>query len=148
MADIRFPQWRAEQESNNYPFTDAATLTNGSVRFDRGVFLDAAIYPVGGGIRMYISKLIVTNATVEVFIGDETTDELASGFINLVDPTGILQLTDANGRPAGLFVSEPIRLAALSTFGLGLHTFEPPQTELVTDVCFPTPEIGVLHTLF
>jgi hypothetical protein len=40
-------------------------------------------------------------------------------------------------------VSEPQRLAAFASFGVGDHEFTQNQTEFVATVCMPTPEIGL-----
>lgn len=143
MAEIRFPQWRAEQRDNNYPFADSATLTNGSQTIPHGTFLDLVAYPIGGRERMYLSQIIVTDAAVEIVLGDIINPDLARGTFSLLDTPSAFKLTDSYDRPAGVVVSKPLLMAALATFGVGEYTFTVEQTELVADVCCPTPELGV-----
>lgn len=143
---IVHPEWRDYHDPTKYPFADTATLVNTEEDqnfIPEGVFLDAAIYPIGGGNRMYLSKVVVTTESATIYIGDETQTELASGEIDLVNPQDNIALADSYGRPAGLLVSEASRLIAFQGWAVGTHTFRPDQTEFAARVCFPTPEIGV-----
>jgi hypothetical protein len=52
-------------------------------------------------------------------------------------------LTDNFDRPAGVLVSEPLRLSRFGSWPVGRHSFLPGSTEFVASCCIPTPEPGV-----
>jgi hypothetical protein len=143
---LKFPEWRDEARDTKYPFSDSATLTNGSVTLPKSLLLDARLYPIGGGPRVFLSTMrLSADRTVRLGISAEGTGELASTTMSLDDVpvNGELALEDAFGRPAGIFVSEEEALAALSAFPQGAHTFEIFQTEFVATVVVPQPHLGV-----
>lgn len=138
------PEWLDSHEGTNYPFSDSATLVNAAgARIEKGLFLDASLYIIGASERCYLSKIVVTNTAVTVFIGDNNTTELASTTFSTVAVPATLRLTDQYSRPAGILVSEPIRLVQLKALGTGTHVFTASQTEFVAAVCAPLPEVGV-----
>jgi len=143
MAEVLFKEWRDEQAPNNYPFADNATLSNGQVVLPPEFLTDAVLYPVGGQARMYLSKLEIGSEVMTIFVGDPSNPELAFGEVNLLDIKNEVLLEDRHGRPAGMFLTNPLRISITRTFGLGIHEFQLDQTEFVVDVCVPTPEIGV-----
>lgn len=138
-----FPQWRNANEATKYPFGADVTLSNGSKVLLEGTFLDAVLYPIGGGESLRLSKVIIDHETVTVYIGDETSDELAAGEFSLSDLPDNVALVDAYGRPAGLLISQAQRLGLMATWGVGTHVFDADATEFAAAVCFPTPEAGV-----
>lgn len=143
---IVHPEWRQYFETTKYPFSDTATLTNQEEDqnfIPEGVFLDAALYPVGGRARLYLSKVVIAADTATLYIGDPVVSELASGIINLLDPDDEVVLVDTAGRPAGVLVSESARLLSFQGWTDGEHTFDISDTEFVARVCLPTPEVGV-----
>lgn len=144
MTSIRHQEWRDEFEATNYPFSDKALLVNqaGDTLLE-GTFLDAHLYPIGGKEGIFLSQVNITFATVTITIGDKYNASLASGSFKLTQPPSLVKLTDNYGRPAGVLVSEPTRLAVIQSWGIGLHTFDATQTEFVATCCMPTPEIGV-----
>jgi len=144
---IQHPEFRHELDPTNYPFTDTSTLTNGTQRLLEGTFLDASLYPIGGGVIMHLSKAVIDHQEVQLFIGDDVNDELASATFDLVSPPDVLELVDAYDRPAGIIVSESVRLGVFQTWGTGTHVFNSDQTAFVPSVCIPTPEIGVRGVL-
>lgn len=146
MAERRVlhPEWRDSLETTPYPFTDTATLRNDGGKFiPEGTFLDATLYPIGGGVRMRLSKVVINNQTVKIYIGDADDDELASAEIDLIEPPDEARLVDKYGRAAGLFVSESIRLSIFQAWGLGTHTFTQEQAGFCATVCMPTPEVAL-----
>lgn len=140
---IQFPQWRAENEPTRYPFASDATLTNGTQFLLDGTFLDAALFPVGGEVNLYLSSVVVAHDTVTLYIGDDTDPERCSGTFDLLSPPDLVSLTDTYGRPAGVLVSEAARLGLFAAWGVGTFTFEPEQTPFVATVCNPQPAVGV-----
>lgn len=154
MSTIRvFPQWRSDFSGTQYPFADTADLLNGDGDFfAEGVFLDASFYPVGGKSRMYISNVSISAEDCTITIGDSTTADLCSGTFTLLaadestvddETDALIHFYDNYGRPAGVIVSTPLRLASFQAWSMGDHSFAAANTELVAKVCVPTPEIGV-----
>ncbi len=144
---VQFPQWRAENDPTKYPFAARATLTNGQRSLVEGSLLDAILYPIGGGARLRMSKVVVTHGTVTIHIGDQVEAELASGEFDLLSPPDSLPLVDAYGRPAGLLVSEATRLAIFGAWGVGTYEFTAEQAEFAATVCAPQPAVGVRGVL-
>lgn len=141
---IRHPEWRRYHETTKYPFADEATLTNASGLFiPEGLFLDATLYPIGGLPALYLSRVVVTNEVATIVIGDQNNEILARAAVNIIEPPANVVLSDSLGRPAGVLVSEPRRLATLQSWPLGTHEFSLDSTEFVARVCIPTPEVGV-----
>ena len=140
---IIFPQWPEENETTKYPFSSIASLTNGKDVILEGTFLDAALYVIGAGAGLRLSKVVVTNGDVTLYVGDPDNAELASGSFLVTAPTNSVSLFDAYGRPAGILVSDSIRLSALAGWGTGTHEFSIVQTEFCASVCIPTPEVGL-----
>lgn len=146
MAQTRrlHPEWRESHEATAYPFADGATLRNTVGDFIPEVtFLDAILYPIGGLVGMYLSKIDVQHESATLYVGDSRNTERCYGEFSLLSPPDSVVLADAYGRPAGMLVSEPDRLAIFQSWTAKLHVFEVEQTEFVADVCVPTPEIGV-----
>lgn len=144
MAHIRHPEWRDSNEDTNYPFEDDATLANNAgAAIDPTVFLDASLYPVGGIGDYYLSRLVITNTTVTLYIGDPANITLAYTSFAVNDIPDELRLVDTYGRSAGILVSESARLLSLKALGTGTHDFSPSQTPFVAAVCIPMPEQGV-----
>jgi hypothetical protein len=141
---IRHPEWRSSLDDTNYPFSPTVSLTNTEgAEIPSTSFLDAHLYPIGGTTGIYLSKFSVSNEEITFHIGDDSSSDIASGSVALVSLPTYVRLVDANNRPAGILVSEPQRLAAFSSFGVGDHEFTQDQTEFVATVCMPAPEIGV-----
>jgi hypothetical protein len=141
---IRHPEFRDNLETTKYPFGEKADLTNsaGDLILE-GTFLDAHLYPIGAGARLYISSVVVEHSSIAIIIGDEDTVEVCRGTFNLPSPVADLRLVDQYDRPAGILVSEPARLAVFQSWGIGTHEFEIQESEFAATCCMPTPEIGV-----
>lgn len=143
MDTIRFPEFLASLEDTKYPFLPTASLSNGRVGFLEGTFLDAHLYAVASSGRYYVSRVVVQSDRFTIVVGDDTDPERLSTSATIPVTDGVLQLTDANGRPGGVLVSEPSRLALLSAWGVGTHTFERAQTEFCVTCQMPVPDPGV-----
>lgn len=141
---IRHPEWRAEQEPTRYPFSQDATLVNdaGDVIFET-TFLDATFYIVGATAGLYLSRVSVDHETVTIYVGDPTTAQLASGSFSRAAPPDQLRFVDLHDRPAGLIVSESIRLSLFSSWSFGDHDFTAAQTAFVARCCHAMPAVGV-----
>ncbi len=144
MARIRHPEWQASLEDTKYPFEPSATLTNESGEaIPENTFLDAHLYPIGGSVGMYISKIEVTSSQVVIYISDSVKQDIATATYPINQSQTYVRFVDAHSRPAGIAVTDSVRLGALSALGVGEHEFTSEQTRFCATVCMPTPEIGV-----
>lgn len=142
---IRHPEWRAENDTVAYPFADHSSLVNRNGDFfTEGCFLDATFYVIGASEQLYISKVTLTHETCTIQLGDITNDNRASGTFSLVEMPDNIRFVDVYGRPAGLIVSEAIRLSIFQSWSIGTHLFLPEETELAATCCVPVPATGLL----
>lgn len=140
---ILYPEWRNEHEESTYPFADGATLRNadGDV-IPKGLFLDARLYPVGGQVRQFLSRVTASPTEITLAVSD-ASGELASGAYDPATPEDVVPLSDAYGRPAGVLVGSPEELAVLASWSPGDHLFTEAQAEFTATVVIPTPQLGV-----
>lgn len=144
MVLIQHPQWQDSHQGNRYPFADIATLQNNQGMFiPDALFTDAAFYPIGGVEGLYLSKIVITHDQATLYLGDSNVSELAYSTFTLLDPPANALFVDAYGRPAGVAVSEPTRLASLQSWTVGTHEFTQAQTAFAATCCIPTPQLGV-----
>jgi hypothetical protein len=144
MPRIIHPQWREEQEPSKYPFADSASLmTTGGIDIGQDTLLDAHLYPIGGAERMYLSSIVASGDEITFNIGTIAVPALCSVTFNGLNPPDVLRLEDAYERPAGVIVSESIRLSRFQGLGQGTHSFELSASAFAASVCVPTPEVGV-----
>jgi hypothetical protein len=147
--DIAYAPWRDNNQQINYPFSDTARLSNDAgASVDHDLFDDARIYPVGGSVGLYLSRITLDGPMVTLAIGDPEHGELATVTYDANAAPEELALMDAYGRPAGILVSDSIRLAAVvSRYGEGDTVFEPAETEFAPSVAIPLPQAGVRGVL-
>jgi hypothetical protein len=145
---ILFPEWRKQNDTTKYPFSERATLVNrqGKIILE-GVFADANLYPIGGTVGLYLTRIDVSHSIVTLYVGNEGNTLLCSTSFSILNPPTVLQLKDSYSRPAGVLVSDTDRLSVFQTLGIGTHTFERTHTEFSATVCVPVPEIGVRGVL-
>lgn len=141
---IIYREWRDEQAGSKYPFADDASLVASTgLTLDQAIFLDAVVYPIGGGPRVYLTKVAARGTrTVTISIGTQNGAALASASFDPLEPPSELNLFDALGRPAGLLVSTPDRLAAFQTWPFGDHDFGQ-NAEFVSSCVIPMPAPGL-----
>jgi hypothetical protein len=144
---IIFPQFRDEQEDSRYPFVDKATLlsTENALEVGRDTFIDAAIYAIGGFARAYISAVTVSASEIVITVGDQNNKTRATARWMPASPpeNGVLDLLDSYGRPAGMLLSAPLRLARFAAWPARTHTFALAATEFVNTCVIPAREPGV-----
>lgn len=143
MDTIRFPEFLPSLENTKYPFIHTAALSNNIVSFLEGTFLDAHLYATTSIGRYYLSKVVVKSDRFTIYVGDSAMPELLSTTLAIPLTTGVIQLKDIYGRPGGVLVSEPDRLAIIPMWGVGTHTFERNQTEFCVTCQVPIPDPGV-----
>lgn len=142
-SDIRYPEFIRSLEQTKYPFVPTASLSNGSVFFLEGTFLDAHIYSVIGSGRYYISNIKVTSSSFTITIGDSTNASRLFGTVLLPVTDYSIALKDEYGRSGGILVSEPARLSLFSGWGVGEYAFNQNQTEFCVTCQMPIPDPGV-----
>lgn len=137
-------EWRDEQARSKYPFADRCTLRSDSGNFlDGDTFLDAVLHPINGPARLFLTSAVCAgDGSVTLAIGDAANPRRATTEFPALDPPEELPLEDALGRPAGLLVSTPDRLAAFRAWGLGTHTFGD-RAEFVSACVVPVPGDGL-----
>jgi hypothetical protein len=142
---IIFPEFRDELEPTNYPFADGASLLSqdGTRSIGKTTFLDASLYPIGSVEGMYISAVEVTLRAITFRISDRANRNLCYATFNPLHPPDVLEVWDDYGRPAGVLLSEPLRLSQFGAWDNGTHTFDRQTTEFCASCVIPTPEIGV-----
>jgi len=142
---IIYPEFRDELEFTRYPFADTATLisSNTGQTIDKDTFLDAALYPIGASVQVYISKVDIAPREVTIWFSDKDNSNIASTQFDPLDPPLTLDIQDAYGRPAGVLVSDTIRLSRFSAWDSVSHEFPVQATEFVSGCVIPTPETGV-----
>jgi hypothetical protein len=150
---IIFPQFRDEQSDSRYPFSDAATLvtTDGGLTLAKNIFIDATFYPIGGGSAAHLESVTVEVNKVTVRVATTTpavtiTAEYDPLQINpqTTNPADtILSFFDDFGRPAGVIVFNPERVAEIYQWGFGTYLFGPTSAPFAATVCIPAQEPGV-----
>lgn len=143
MTAIRFPEFLDSLENTKYPFIPTATLHNGTVSLLEGTFLDAHVYATTRFFRYYISEVVVASDKFTIYVGDTIAPKNLHGEVSFPITTVNVQLQDDYGRPGGILVSSPDRLAMLSAWGIGSHKFEREHTEFCTTCQMPVPAPGV-----
>ena len=145
MTSIRFPEFIRSLADTKYPFIPSASLTNGTVSFLEGTFLDAHIYAVFGTHRYYLSSVTLTLDKCTITVGDEFIPNVLTGEISVPFPvdTEVVRLTDVYGRSGGLLLSDSVRLSLLLAWGTGTQKFELGQTEFCVTSQVPIPDPGI-----
>lgn len=142
---IIFQEWRDQQGESRYPFGDDATLTtrDGVHQFSNDTFLDASLYPIGASSRVYLSNVRVVPGLVTFVLSDDQGNQLATAAVDPFTAPDVLRFTDASGRPAGVVVSDALRLSQFAAWTIGDNLFELGDTEFAASVVIPTPESGL-----
>lgn len=144
---ITFEQWRPANEGNNYPFEMAASLTNGTQFVPSTTFIDLSYFPVGGKDGAFLAAVEVAHDEITLWFGDLSEPRRASATFDPHDPPDNVAIVDTLDRPAGLIVSEALRLSVFAAWGVGTHVFTQDQTSLVATCCWPQPAEGVRGVL-
>ncbi len=143
MTNIRHPEYRRELENTKYPFIPSASLSNETVSFLEGTFLDAHIYSSSDNFRVFISQVNITSTSVTLILSNDELEEIARGTFSVPVELSAIQLLDPFQKPAGILISEPSRLGLISAWGIGEYEFEPGATEFCVTCCMPVPQPGL-----
>ena len=142
MAKLLNQEWYNEQEYSTYPFSDNATLSDGTVSLSKSLFTDARLYPIGGKESQYLSSIEVRRDKV-IFTISDISGELCSGGFTFSSSEDTVALTDTYNRPAGVLVSSAEKLQLLSAWVIDTYTFEHVMTAFTATVIIPCPQIGL-----
>lgn len=136
------PQFRDENASSRYPFSDLSRLTTGTGHtLPTELVTDAALYPIGNVLPLYLRRIELDGLLAAIVIGT-ALDDLCRSEFDLTDPDGTVVLVDDLRRPAGVLLCDPVLLQSLRGWGNGNHVFDN-RAEFVATVGIPTPENGV-----
>lgn len=132
------PQYRDDNRDTLYPFADNAVL-QGSLGygFTTSTFLDAILHPVGKTLPQRLARVVVTSLQATLVIGDDAGDS-CSCVVDLTSPNGVLPLSDASGRPAGLLLADVDQLMLIQNWPRGTHLFT--SAAFVASVTVPDPQ--------
>jgi len=149
MSELRYPQWRNENDHGKYPFSPRATLTNGTSLIPENLFTDARLYPIGGTQDQYLSRIVKTDTEVIFYVADPDNGELASGVYDIASPSerGAIQVLDKYDRAAGVFVTDANRMVPLLGWVSGTYAFTLEQTGFVCGVIVPMPRAAGVRSL-
>lgn len=135
-------EWRDEVKPTKYPFTDESSLTTSdNLLFDQTSVYDASFYILGWSSRLYITSIEVysdPNKVAKINIGDASTPKAAWAIIDPLDIQEVIRFEDKMGRSAGLMVVDPIALAFIQTWGIGVHNMRA-NAEFAPTVVTPMP---------
>ena len=140
-----FSEWRtSNKHGGKFPFSMNATLTNGDVTLPASAFIDMRLHAINGQVRQYVSQVQRTDTQYIITFSD-SDDTLASATFNIVDMPTLtrIDIVDTAGRPAGVIVTSPQRISAISAIPIGTHVFTDDQTEIDAVVVTPLPQTGV-----
>lgn len=146
---ILFPEFRDEYEKTRYPFMDTCDLVaTGGQALDHDLFLDASLYPIGSsGGYLYLASITVKPREVRLSIADKSRKEKAFATFDPLFADDLIYLQDEWDRPAGVIVSESLRLARFTSWAQGTYVFNPASSQFVPSCIIPTPEVGVRGVL-
>lgn len=149
MSELRYPEWRNENDHGKYPFALGASLTNGQSIVPENLFADARLYPIGGNQDQFLSKITKTDTEVIFYVSDTITGELALGVYDIAAPSarGAIQLQDLYGRAAGVLVTNSLRMLPILGWVSGDYEFTLEQTAFVCEVITPMPRDCGLRSL-
>jgi hypothetical protein len=135
---IVHPSYREENQQTDYPFVDGSSLL-GSQGFSlsKSTFFDAVLHPVGRNLPQRLSKISITDVTATITLSDDSGVS-CTGSVSLADPNGVVGLTDASGRPAGLLLGDASQLSLLQSWTAGDHIFGL-SAQFVASVTIPDP---------
>lgn len=150
---ILFPEFRDEQSNSRYPFVDSATLqsaTNAEIFIAKNSFIDASFFPINAVGRLYLSRIDVDPQEIKMYLGDESTEEIATAVYNAASgpENGAIEFFDAYSRPVGLLVVSSLNISLFSSWLAGSYEFPLTATEFVSTVVIPAQEPGVRNVNF
>lgn len=146
MTASYYQDWRGSNDRVKYPFDESSLMQNDDgVIVPDDLFIDARLYPLGGGPRQYMSQIVKAGSILSFYIANSDGTVLASGSYNGSSPPTryTITLSDTLGRTAGVLVTESSRISPLLGWADGMYEFTVGQTEFAAGVAVPMPTHGV-----
>jgi hypothetical protein len=144
---ILFPQFRDEQSTSRYPFTDTSVLTETEtgLSISNNVFLDAAFYPIGGGGSIYLNAVVITPLVFEFIVATTDPTVTIRGFYDWRSPptNGVIDFYDAVGRPAGMVIVNVENMRQFNSWAQKTYSFGLRSAQFVATTFIPAKEPGV-----
>lgn len=145
---VLYPTYYDESVDAAYPFAGNVSRSNGSVRIDDDIFVDARLYPPDGSHDLYVSEINIGNEiTVTLANGG---GEVATGSFDRNDPPDEIHFTTSSGAYVGLlrgYVNKKdtnsigIRgLRKLAGWSDGTYSFGAVSTQFAPTVVVPQPQ--------
>jgi hypothetical protein len=143
---ILFGEFRDQGIGTPYPFADTATLVATgptTIQLDKDLFLDAIVYPIGGGPRLGLVQIEVADRAVSFGFGIPGGAPLCRATFDPLAPLATLPVADALARPAGLLICNPVLLAEAQSWAVGTYILAAGAGELAASCTIPIPAAGV-----
>lgn len=149
MSELRYPQWRDENDHCKYPFSPRASLANDYIEVPENLFIDAKLYPIGGSQDQFLSSIVKTDTEIVFNVSDAVAGVLASGTYSVSTPSirNTVHLQDAYGRSAGVLVTDSAHVLPVLSWPAGTFEFTLDQTCFACGVIVPMPAAGGLRSL-
>lgn len=139
MPAIRFPEWRTENEANNYPFEDRCNLKSSTgFVLPQDAFLDAAFYLRGGVGNVRLSAIDVEADKAVIRVTDDSGAEVRGEVLWNTD-VDVVRLVDEYEYAAGALVIDYLRFSIVQTWGSGTHSFADAAAVFVLNTCDSLP---------
>lgn len=142
MPAIFHTDFRQTFGTGRYPFSDTSTLVSSEgLTLPNDTIVDASLYIIGAEAGVGIRQIIVTTSGISIVIGDNTSEQLASGTFDKFSPPASVTIVDVYGRPAGVLVTDAIALAIFQTWDPGTYLFESGTAEFVASCTIAVPNV-------
>lgn len=139
-----FPGFREQYAETPHPFVDTATLRAASGQtFPRDLLADASLYPIGAVGDLHLAEVRVGDQYATLVIGDARGRAVASAVLDPLDTPDAVDVTDLEGRAAGVLVANDGRWDALSTWPRQSHIFGPAAASFVSRCVIPVAAAGL-----
>lgn len=144
---ILFPQFRDEQNTSRYPFTDSSVLveTETGLAIANGVFVDATFYPIGGGGSIYLQSIVIGAPGFEFVVTTTSPAVTIRGKYDWRSPpeNGVIPFYDAFGRPAGMALVNVENMRQFNSWTQKTYSFGQRSAQFVATTFVPAKEPGV-----
>jgi hypothetical protein len=132
-------QHRVDGEGT-FPFTDVSTFTSRENNLIAPtVFIDATVYPIGAGVRQYISRIKRTSIQLIIDISD-VSGVVCTGILDLSSGSNKIVLRDSRERVVGLLLGNSDMGQFLGAIPEGENTFDNDGMEFVSTCVSPQPQ--------
>ena len=135
------PQWRNQNESSKYPFTDNSNLSIANlIDIPASVFVDARIFIPG---LVGVASLLSINVSIDsvtLVVGNRSDpDIIATATIRTESPDEVISLHTLKGTVCGTLVSGVSRWAELISLPVGNYTLIPGTADFLPAVTVMVP---------